>query len=188
MSTALKVSPAEYLELERNAEFRSEYVDGTIVPMPGASENHILISMNLGGELRTQLKSRTCKVYGLDVRIRTRGRYSYPDAAVVCGEAQFENINMGILLNPTVIFEVLSPSTEMYDRGDKFAAYRQLESLKEYVLVSQYMPYIEVFKRQTNGWHFSEIEGLENTVTLESIDCTLKLSEIYHKVNFNQPE
>jgi Uma2 family endonuclease len=188
MATATKVSPAEYLELERKAEFKSEYIDGTIAPMPGASREHNLIEANIVGELRYHLKHRDCEVYGGNMKVRTRERYSYPDATVVCGTPMFETIETDVLLNPTVIFEVLSSSTETYDRGDKFAAYRQRESLQAYVLVSQLMPRIEIFKRQADGWHFSEVSGLEQTVRLEAIGCELKLSEVYEKVDFSQAE
>jgi Uma2 family endonuclease len=188
MSTAVKVSPAEYLELERKAKFKSEYVDGTIVPMPGASRIHNLIGSHVNRLIGNQLVGRPCEVYINDMKVWAPKSYSYPDVTVVCGEPLFGDIQTDILLNPIVIIEILSPSTEVYDRGNKFASYRQLENLQEYVLVSQKMPYIEVFKRQTNGWHFSEVAGLENSLILESIECTLKLSEIYDKVDFSQAE
>jgi Uma2 family endonuclease len=188
MATATKVSPAEYLELERKAEFRSEYVDGTIVPMPGATEEHNLIEVNILGELRYQLKGRDCKVYGGNMKVRIPISYRYPDAIVVCGKPIFEDVKKDVLLNPTVIFEVLSESTESYDRGDKFAEYRQRESLQAYVLVSQLMPRIEIYRRQGNDWLFSEISGLDKTLKLESIGCELKLSEVYEKVDFSRTD
>jgi Uma2 family endonuclease len=184
MAPALKVSPKEYLEQERKAEFRSEYVDGTIVPMPGASREHNLIETNLLRELSHQLKHRNCEVYGGNMKVRTRQRYSYPDATVVCDNPLFEDLETDVLLNPTVVIEVLSPSTEIYDRGEKFAAYRERESLKEYLLISQNMQHVEIFKRQTNGWHFSEVRGLAGSVKLESVNCLLRLADIYEKISF----
>jgi Uma2 family endonuclease len=177
MTTAVKVSPAEYLELERKAVFKSEYVDGTIVPVPGATREHNLIETNIIGELRQQLKGRDCEVYGGHMKVRVPVSYRYPDATVVCGTPLFEDLETDVLLNPTVIFEILSKSTEMYDRGDKFTEYRQRESLQAYVLVSQLMPRIEIYKRQGSDWLFSEISGL---------DKVLRLSEIYDKLNFEQ--
>jgi Uma2 family endonuclease len=188
MATALKVSPAEYLEQERKAEFRSEYIEGTIVPMPGASRIHNLIGSNINRLIGNQLIKRPCEVYINDIKVWSPKRYSYPDVTVVCGEPLFEDFQTEILLNPTVIFEILSPSTAMYDRGDKFASYRQLNSLQEYVLVSQHMPLVEVYKRQGEGWYFSEVKGLDQTFSLESIQCNLLLAEIFDKVDFSQTE
>lgn len=188
MATAVKVSPAEYLELERKAEFKSEYLDGTIVPMPGATREHNLIETNIVRELSLQLKGRDCEVYGGNMKVRVPISYRYPDATVVCGTPMFEDTETDVLLNPTVIFEVLSKSTETYDRGDKFAEYRKRESLQAYVLVSQLMPHIEIYKRQGNDWLFSEVNGLDKILRLESIGCTLNLAEVYEKVDFSQAE
>ncbi len=121
MTTAIKVSSADYLELERKAAFRSEYVDGIIVPVQSATEEHNLIEVNITGELRQQLKDRDCKVYGGNMKVRVPISYRYPDATVVCGTPVFEDMETDVLLNPVVIFEVLSKSIETYDRGDKFA-------------------------------------------------------------------
>ncbi len=184
MTTAVKVSPAEYLKLERNAEFKSEYIDGIIQAMPGASREHNLIETNLLRELSSQLKDHDCEVYGSNMKVRTRVRYSYPDATVICGQPLFEDMETDVLLNPTVIFEVLSSSTEGYDRGDKFAAYRERKSLQLYILVSQYMPRVEMYQRQAKGWHFSDVNGLDASISLGAITCTLNLSEIYDKVKF----
>jgi Uma2 family endonuclease len=188
MSTAVKVSPAEYLELERKAEFKSEYLDGTIVPMPGATRIHNLVNKNVSGLLWLQLREKSCEVYQSDMKVPTLKKYSYPDTVVVCGEPHFEDDEKDVLQNPTIIVEVLSRSTETYDRGDKFAAYRELKSLQAYVLISQLMPRVETYKRQEDGWHFSEVSGLDATVKLESIDCTLNLAEVYEKVDFSQAE
>jgi Uma2 family endonuclease len=188
MSATVKVSPAEYLELERKAEFKSEYLDGTIVPMPGATREHNLIETNIVRELSLQVKDRDCEVYGGNMKVRVPVSYRYPDATVVCGTPMFEDLETDVLLNPTAIFEVLSRSTETYDRGDKFAEYRRRESLQAYVLVSQLTPHIEIYKRQGNDWLFSEVSGLEAVVKLESIGCTLNLTEVYEKVDFSQAE
>jgi Uma2 family endonuclease len=188
MATATKISPVEYLELERRAEFRSEYVEGTILPMPGASRIHNLINKNVSGLLWSQLRSKSCEVYQSDMKVRTKARYSYPDTVVVCEEPSFEDFEKDILTNPIVIIEILSPSTETYDRGDKFAAYRQIKSLQNYVLVSQFEARIEVYERQDSGWYFSEVIGLDKTVRLETISCTLNLAEVYEKVDFSQTE
>jgi Uma2 family endonuclease len=188
MATATKVSPEEYLRLERNAAFKSEYVDGTIVPMPGATREHNLIETNLVRELSFQVKGRDCEVYGGNMKVRVPISYRYPDATVVCDTPLFEDLETDVLLNPTVVFEVLSKTTETYDRGDKFAEYRQRESLQAYVLVSQIVPRIEIYRRYGEDWLFSEMSGLEKTLVLESIGCELKLSEIYDKVHFSRKE
>jgi Uma2 family endonuclease len=188
MTTAVKVSPADYLELERKAEFKSEYSDGTILPMPGASQEHNIIATNIIRVLGNQLVDKPYQIYGSDMKVRTRNRYSYPDITVVCDTPSFEDFETDVLLNPTVIFEILSPSTEAYDRGEKFAAYRERDSLHLYVLVSQHLPKLELYKREGKGWYFSEVSNLEASVHLETIDCTLKLSEIYSKVNFRELE
>lgn len=209
MATATKVSPEEeYLRLERNAEFKSEYVDGTLVPMPGATREHNLIETNLVRELSFQVKGRDCEVYGGNMKVRFEVlnpltvryqspqdlapripvSYRYPDATVVCGTPMFEDVETDVLLNPTVIFEGLAKSTGTYDRGDKFVEYRRRESLQAYVLVSQLMPRVEIYRRQGNDWTFSEISGLDKTLRLESIGCELKLSEVYDKVEFSKKE
>jgi Uma2 family endonuclease len=188
MATAVKVSPAEYLELEREAEFKSEYVDGTTAPMAGATRVHNILTSSVNRLLGNQIVGRPCEVYSSDMKVRTSKQYSYPDVTVVCGEPKFEDGQGDVLENPTVIVEVLSRSTETYDRGDKFAAYRQLESLQAYVLVSQLMPRIETYKRQGNDWLFSEVSSLEGVVRLESIGCTLNLAEVYEKVEFSRVE
>ena len=188
MATATKVSPEEYLRLERKAEFRSEYVDGMIVAMPGATRNHNIINKNVSGLFWLQLRGKSCEVYQSDMKVRTNKRYSYPDTVVVCDEPEFSDDEKDVLQNPTVLVEVLSRSTESYDRGDKFAAYRELKSLQAYVLVSQLMPRVEAFKRQENDWLFSEVSGIEKALKLEAIGCELKLSEIYEKVDFGREE
>jgi Uma2 family endonuclease len=140
------VSPREYLELERNADFKSEYRDGLIIPIPGASVEHIIISDNFTRHLGNRLEGQPCHAYRSDLKVRTGHRYSYPDVTVVCGTLQFEDVERDILLNPTIIIEILSSSTEAYDRGEKFAAYRELESFREYVLASQTQPLVKQYQ------------------------------------------
>ena len=181
------LSPQQYIALERAAEERSEYLDGEMVAMTGGSRNHGLIAGNLVGELHSQLRDRPCEVYPADLRVQVSetGLYTYPDVVVVCGEARFEDEQLDTLLNPTVIFEVLSPTTERYDRGTKFEHYRTLASLAEYILVSQARPRIERFLRQADGrWLFDDAAGLEAVLALPSIGCELKLAEVYAKVRF----
>ncbi len=177
-------SAEEYLSLERSATIKSEFHDGQIFAMTGASRAHNLITINIARELSQQLKSRPCEAYVNDMRVKAaKARsYHYPDIAVVCGTPEFEDAHVDTLLNPTLLIEVLSPSTEAYDRGGKFAHYRKIESLREYLLVMQDQPSIERYLRQGEVWVLSEALGLEASVLLESIDCQLSLLEVYDKV------
>ena len=180
-------SPEEYLELEREAEFKSEYIDGYVVAMVGASEPHNLIVTNTVRELGTQLKGRDCRVYSNDMRVDLREQklFAYPDLVVVCGEPALSGERRDNLRNPIVIIEVLSESTESYDRGIKFIKYRRIESLKEYLLIAQGAPLIEQFVRQENDdWLMSEASGLSASIRLGSIECVLRLNEVYDKVQF----
>ncbi len=182
------LTPEEYLALERKAEFKSEYIDGEIVAMTGASRKHNLVVVNLTGEISQQLRGRSCEAYSNDMRVRVPSTrlYTYPDVIVVCGEPQFEDQEFDTLLNPTVIVEVLSESTELYDRGKKFSFYRTIESLAEYLLVAQDECRIEQFVRQADGgWLLSEHRATEDTVKLTSIQCSLELREVYDKVAFS---
>jgi Uma2 family endonuclease len=181
------LSPEDYLALERSAEFKSEYFDGEIFAMAGASESHNLIVINTIRELSSQLKKRSCKVYANDMRVRVSptGLFTYPDVMVVCGQTQFDDSHLDTLLNPTLIVEVLSDSTEAYDRGRKFEHYRKLESLAEYVLIAQHRPHVESYRRQPDQrWVFAESDGLDDSLPLDAIDCKLALAEIYDKVEF----
>ncbi len=183
------VSPQDYLELERKASFKSEYRDGLIVPMAGASIEHITISDNFTRHLGNQLEGQPCHAYSSDLKVRTGKTYSYPDITIVCGKLRFEDIESDVLLNPTLIVEILSPSTEMYDRGGKFAEYRELESFREYLLTSQAQPLIEHYIKQTDGsWKFLEHKGLEKSVRLETIACTLALRDIYSGLSFAESQ
>jgi len=174
----------EYLTLERSASSKSEFHDGQIYAMTGASRKHNLITVNIAGELRNQLKKRPCEAYGSDMRVKvTEARsYHYPDIVVACGTPEFEDAHVDTLLNPTLLIEVLSPSTEAYDRGGKFAHYRKIPTLREYLLVAQDQPSIERYVRQGDVWILTEAVGLEADMPLESIDCVLSLCEVYDKV------
>ena len=185
------LTPEEYLVLEREAETKSEYYDGTIYAMAGASRVHTLVVANALTQLVVQLKGRPCTAHASDLRVKVHptGLYTYPDIVVVCGKARFEDTLKDTLLNPNVIIEVLSKSTEAYDRGTKFAHYRTLESLTDYVLVSQDRPLIEHYTRQPdNRWLLAAYEGLETVVQLPSIACELPLAEVYDKVEWPQEE
>ena len=188
MSTAQKVllTPEEYLARERAADFRSEYFRGEMFAMSGASWEHNLIKENLAGETRNQLKGGPCLVVSSDqrVKISATGLYAYPDLVVVCDEPRLEDEFLDTLLNPRVIVEVLSDSTEKYDRGTKFAHYRQLPSVREYVMVSQDRLLVERFVRQPDDtWLLAEFSGLTATFEYGTIDARVPLSEIYRGVN-----
>ena len=184
-------TPEEYLELERKAEFKSEYHDGEIFAMGGASPRHVLIVTNVASELRNQLKSRPCTVYSTDLRVRVspKGLYCYPDVVVVCDEPEFADNHNDTLINPTLIVEVLSKPTKDYDRGEKFEQYRGLKSFREYVLIAQDKHHVEHFIRQPdNRWILSETNRIEDAMELVSIECNLALSEVYDKVNLLKAE
>jgi len=188
-----------YLELERIAEHRHEFIDGEIFLMAGESDNHGIISANLGGECYLQLKGKDCQLRIKDAKIKsggfaqkaggsTKGMFSYPDLVVICGEVKFYDKKRDIILNPKVIIEVLSESTEIFDRNDKFTRYKMFnETLTDYVLVSQDKPQIEHFIRQDdNSWKIFTYIGLDKICRVESIECELKLTEIYDRIKFSK--
>lgn len=179
-------TPEEYLIKERYADFKSEYRNGDIVAMPGASRQHNLITVNISSGLHIQLLDRPCEVYTNDMRVKVSdtGLYTYPDVVVVCDEPHFEDNNFDTLLNPTVIVEVLSPSTETYDRNEKFTSYQTLVSLQEYVLVSQNNRNVEQYLRKGEKWSLSVFRSVEDVMQLASIECKLALRAIYAKVKF----
>ncbi|MFN8512173.1 MAG: Uma2 family endonuclease [Thermomicrobiales bacterium] len=181
------ISPEEYLARERKAATKSEYLDGRIVAMAGASENHSLLQSTVNALLFFQLRRRGCQIHGSDLRVKVPARrsYMYPDLTIICGNSQFDEDRRDNLLNPTVIIEILSPSTALYDRTEKFARYRQIPTLREYLLIAQDTPKIEHFVRQTDDqWLWSLAEQLTDTITLPSINCTLALADIYADVVF----
>jgi Uma2 family endonuclease len=179
-----KFTEAEYLALERASETKSEYVDGYIYAMGGAAKEHIRITVNIGSELQRQFKGRPCHVYTQDLRVRISegSMYAYPDVVAVCGPEEFADDEFDVLLNPTLIVEVLSPSTESYDRGLKAARYRQRPSLQEYLLVSQDRVSVERYGRDGERWTLTEVTSLEDSIELPSVGCTLALRDIYDKI------
>ncbi len=184
------LTPEEYLASERKAEFRSEFFRGETFAMAGASARNNLIVLNAGAVLREQLKKRPCRVYPSDLRllIKVTGLFTYPDLTVVCGEPQFAYDQGDVLLNPIVIVEVLSESTEAYDRGKKFEHYRTIASLQQYVLIAQDRVSVECFTRggqgegSSNDWTLHATQDLASSMSLQSIDCVLQLEEVYDKV------
>jgi Uma2 family endonuclease len=187
VAVPVRYTAAEYLSLERAATLeRSEFVNGHIYAMSGASREHNLITVNVSSLLNTQLRGRPCEVYTNDMRVQVNvtGAYFYPDVVVVCGEPQFQDANVDTLTNPTVIIEVLSPSTEGFDRGGKFAHYRRLASLQEYVLIAQDHVSVERFVRRSEEWVLSEATEPDATISLAAIDCRLALADVYERVSF----
>jgi Uma2 family endonuclease len=181
-------TPEEYLTLERAAVYKSEYLNGEIYAMSGGTPNHSEIAVSVGSELRTQLKRTPCHVFSSDLKIKTTSSslFSYPDVSVICGQPQFHDAHQDVVTNPVVIVEVLSDSTEAYDRGRKFFQYRQIDTLMDYILISQKEPYIDHFTKHQDGrWAVTTVVGLSSSLRIASIDCTLLLSEIYDKIVFD---
>lgn len=182
----------EYIELDKHSEGRYEYFDGEIVDMAGASLNHNLIVSNLIRSLGNKLAEQPCRVLPSDMRVKVPKAfpYRYPDLTVVCGEPVIEEIQgQELLLNPVLIVEVLSPTTEAYDRGAKFLAYQSIDSFQEYLLIAQDRPHVTQYVRQPGGkWLRGDPEGMESLVSLESLGCALMLEEIYRLVNFEAGE
>ena len=191
-----KYSVAEYLELERSSEERSEYLDGDILLMAGESREHADISSNLLREIGNQLKGTACRAWTKDMKVRsgpapenattTKGLYSHPDIVVVCGEPEFHDAHTDILLNPKVIIEILSESTEAFDRGEKFTRMQKWNpTLTDYVLISQDKPQIEHFAKPRKGaWTYQLFTGLDAQVEISSIHSTLKMTDVYDRVIF----
>jgi Uma2 family endonuclease len=179
----------KYLAFERAAELKHEYISGEVVAMAGATREHILITGNIAQRLRNQLERSQCETYSNDMRVRaTPTTYVYPDVVVVCDEPKFEDLEFDILLNPTVVIEVLSKSTEARDRGEKFSEYRVNKNVKEIIFGSQHRPRVERYVRHENDeWIFHDVTDLAGVITLDSIGCTLSLVEIYERVQFPPP-
>ncbi|MFN0111438.1 MAG: Uma2 family endonuclease [Blastocatellia bacterium] len=187
----------EYLAMERESPERHEYIDGHIYAMAGESDHHGEICVNLTVQLGSNLKGSPCRLRSQNTKVQSGpqpkpghsqgGFFSYPDVLAVCGERHFHDQHQDVLLNPNVIIEVLSKSTEVFDRGEKFIRYRTwLPSLTDYILVSQDSPVIEHYRRQPNDeWLLATISGLDAELKIGSIGCALKLSEIYDGVEFN---
>lgn len=185
--TIRKLSEAEYLALERAAEFKSEFYEGKMFARAGGTPMHSLIAANIIGELGAKLKGGPCKAFTSDLRLKIEatGLFTYPDVTVICGPFQFAPDADDTVMNPAVIFEVLSDSTEGYDRGEKFRHYRQMPSLQEYVLVGQRVPRVEQFLRRPEGeWALRTAEGKDGKLALPSLKITLELNEIFAGVEF----
>ncbi len=181
------LSVQEYLDLERASEFRSEFFDGEMFAMAGGTPNHSRISANLTAAMVNALARGACVVFEKDQRLRIEatGLYTYPDLSVVCDEPKFAAEDENCLQNPSLLAEVLSDSTEAYDRGRKFEHYRQITSLREYLLVSQSEPRLELFVRQPdNSWNWRVATGLDATLSLPALGVTLRLADIYAKIPF----
>ncbi|MCI0389160.1 MAG: Uma2 family endonuclease [Acidobacteria bacterium] len=179
------LTPEEYLAIERKAEYKSEYINGVMYAMAGGSPQHSLISGNVLTELNIQLRNSPCQVYNIDMKTRVPSsrRFQYPDVTVVCEEARFADDERDVLLNPLLIVEVLSDTTAAYDRTEKFGEYKEIESFGEYLLVAQDEPVVECFlKRPDGSWIGAKVEGLDQSVELMTINCRLKLKDVYSKV------
>lgn len=170
--------------MDRAAEFRREYIGGDMLLMAGNSREHVMIVTNLVREFSSALKGRPCDTYSTEMRTKSSDTaYAYPDVIIACGEPQFLDETFDTLTNPTVIFEVLSPSTRDYDRGEKFTNYKHLETLRHYVLVAQDRPFVELFTINSSGeWERLEVVGLDSTVYLPAVDCSVAMSDIYYRV------
>ena len=185
----LKLTPEEYLAQERSAEFKSEYYHGKNYAMSGASREHNQISSNITASLVVKLLDKPCSVYANDMKvwIDKAHKYTYPDLIVACDPQHFEDEHTDVLLNPSVIIEILSDSTETYDRGLKFFHYQRIDSLCEYLLISQKFCHVEKYERQANNlWVYSEFHEMNDEVTINAINCKILLSEIYRKVNLKE--
>ena len=186
-----RYSPQEYYQLERSATYKSDYYNGEIFNMSGGTARHSVIMLNIGGELRARLKGKPCRAYesNLRLRIKATGLRTYPDVSVYCAPLEYDPEGDGIetAMNPTVLFEVLSKSTEGYDRGFKAENYRKVETLKAYIFVSQDSPHVEITERQSDGtWKLSEASGLDAVVTISGIGVQLPLAEVYDRVEFGE--
>jgi Uma2 family endonuclease len=183
----LFLTPAQYLAQERAAEFKSEYINGEIFAFAEASREHNQISSNIIINLGSQILDKPCSVYSSDMKVKIAQayKYTYPDIVTACDPQQFEDEHTDVLLNPTVIIEILSDSTEAYDRGLKFFHYQQIESLREYLLVSQKFCHVEKYERLANGiWAYSEFHDMDDAITITTLNASLLLSDIYRKVEF----
>ena len=182
------LTPEQYLELERGAERRSEYIDGRMFAMAGANEAHNLVVANTLSAIHQQLRTRPCRVYSTDMRVRSRtqGPYMYPDLAAVCGAPEFANNEFDTLLNPVLVIEVLSPSTEAYDRGRKFEAYKKIETLREYLLIAADRMHADLYIRQSEGrWLLTSVGQPADVLTLGAVSVELRLADLYEKVELS---
>ncbi|MDX1995323.1 MAG: Uma2 family endonuclease [bacterium] len=186
----LRWTAAEYLAFEREAEIRHEFIDGLVYAMAGAPERHNQLTSALNFLLYGQLLERDCQVFLSDMRVRIDEKvFFYPDVVVVCGEARYTDSRRDMLLNPTAVFEVLSPSTQDFDRGTKFSFYRAIPTLRDYVLVSQKQIQVEHYTRQSdNRWVLRDLTQPDDQITLPSIGCMLALNDVYRRVRFEESD
>jgi Uma2 family endonuclease len=181
-----RYSAEEYLALDRKADYKSEYVAGEIFAMGGAPPKHVLIAGNTAREFGNRLRDTNCQVYSADLRIQAdaNNAYHYPDVVVVCGRPEYRDSRRDTVTNPLVIVEVLSPATRNYDRGDKFAHYRRLGSLREYILIDQEACHVEHFVRKEGLWEFSESDDFQGSLVIPTLDIAIAMKEIYAKLEF----
>jgi len=181
----------EYLRIERDAPLKSEFVQGTIYAMAGAIENHITLNLNLVLAVGPALRGTECRAFGNDMKVCTTpdGLFAYPDLSIVCGDRRYHDARKDVLLNPIALFEILSPSTSSFDRGEKILWYQQLPSLHDYVLISQETPRIELFSRGDNDLWLPKVAiGLQSRLTLSRVPVTLDLAEVYENLVFSSPD
>ena len=186
-----EMSEVEYLEFERKSEAKHEYARGEVFAMAGAKREHNLICTSTARHLGNKLADKNCEIYQSDMRVRVSlaTSYRYPDIVIVCGQPQFDDDELDVLLNPTILIEVLSKTSNERDRGIKSWEYRQISSLQDYLIISQGSPRIERFQRQEdNTWILSETIGLDSVLKLASIGCKLALADIYEKIEFKEDE
>ena len=186
-TSSQKLTPQEYLAIERAAEFKSEFFDGEMFAMAVISKDHSRITVNLTGGFHAAIRGKDCELFSSDLRVKVsaNGLYTYPDLTIVCGPVDVEDEQADVLLNPTLIIEVLSPGTERYDRGKKFDLYRELDSLKEYVLVSQDQYRVEQFLRGNGSeWGYRVAFKEDDIVEFPSVGCSISLKDIYARVVF----
>jgi Uma2 family endonuclease len=182
------MTPEEYLAFEERSADKYEYYGGIVVALAGGNQAHSIICSNLNAILHNQLRKRPCTVYTSDMKVKAERprKYMYPDLSIACGQSVFEDTSRRVLLNPIVIIEVLSESTEKHDRGKKFQYYRSIESVQEYVLVAQDAKQIDRYQRQANNlWLLSSVDVEDEDLYLPSIDCTLVIEDVYEKVPFD---
>lgn len=183
--TKIKISEKEYLEQERKAEYKSEFYNGEIFAMAGATKEHNKIVGAIVGEIFNFLKGKGCSIFPSDLRLHNfeNGLYTYPDVTIVCGEEKYLDDKFDTLTNPTVLFEVLSPATEDYDRGTKFKLYRSIPALQNYVVVSSTEYAAEVYTRNNDEWILTTAKDKDGTLYISAIDYTMKLSDIYAQIS-----
>ncbi|AFY42238.1 Uma2 family endonuclease [Nostoc sp. PCC 7107] len=184
-------TPEEYLQLEEAAEYKSEYIDGQIIPMAGGTVNHAQILLNLGSALNFAFRQQNYEVFVSDVRlwIAQKRIYTYPDVMIIAGEPEFFNNRQDIITNPQIIVEVLSKSTRNYDYEDKFAAYRTIPTFQEYLLIDQYRVHLEQFSKiGKKQWNLREYDEEDNAIAFASVPLEISLQDLYNKVNFELVE